>query len=877
MDNEKIVNSIVEKCEIYYQDSLVSGESIIEEYLRFFSKQFDNTKRSVNFAFHTGSLCFDVAAIAAVVIGCLAYDLSSNDDILQELEIGDMVLYKGERYRWGGIKPLDGSQTLYAVLTQDAKGKNGISIRNVPYERYKHLIKPYYGTSKETDGRGIRKAGTNRNNFISFVLGIPETDVPSTIDNSIVVLADKQQFIDICKNLRIVYGDGKFVVVTDILPVSYYSSTGEESQIGTNPSKAEAVIKVAGKISTARDLALDKSGNRAIGLLVLNSGTVDIDSSEFNDTIRRKSLKFVHIMCGYSSKNIDFALEQHDDAGVFACTKEYLSEHSHEVCSANKLTEDLSKQIDNIVNHSVNYVNIAGGWSWNDFRQVKENLFALKQSDMPDESKENFILSSMVLIKLFTTSFFNMECLENAIAERRINSAVMSPKARLLELQEIATNAPYMQDVLLDIANKLDIMYNALYKSSPKGDALVSLLHENNNKRIAFVIPKAYYGDIFALLYSDEFGFENVSCITANRFNFNSPYDMIITVGDVVGKKFDSVDCYAASEIHVLLYEAEEKLFLRRKLKHEKAARKLNARIKGLGGEEYIQAIDSDKDENDIIHENIITKFSDLDSYVESLGTFDIRRFTAYNTAQGASLVSEIKYVGAFTTGEYILFSKYYSAVVFNQAEGETKETSPDKLVPGDILVFTKRNSYTQNIVDTIFEQLLTTHGADTFVIQAAEKASYWKSVLRDYKTKNNLSYRTLSKKLQNLGCTLQDVTIRQWLVDESHIVGPQDETVMKLIGILTDDPYICADPHGYFEACRAIRRYRRKILELISMAINEKLSNRLPSPGSVFEVVYDNIDKLAEFLEIDTISELDDDISVNSSLANRPIEESEV
>ena len=79
MADERIMQSIVEKCDFLYDDALLSDEKIIEKYLMFFAKQFDPSERSVSFAFHTGSLCFDVVSVAALMIGCLAYEFSSND------------------------------------------------------------------------------------------------------------------------------------------------------------------------------------------------------------------------------------------------------------------------------------------------------------------------------------------------------------------------------------------------------------------------------------------------------------------------------------------------------------------------------------------------------------------------------------------------------------------------------------------------------------------------------------------------------------------------------------------------------------------------------------------------------------------------------
>lgn len=879
MDNDIIVRSIVDKCKIFYHDLLISDEAIIGKYIHFFAKQFHIENRTVNFAFHTGSHCFDMASVAAVMIGCLGYEISSNDEILRTLEIGDMVLFRKERYHWNGIvtKNFNGIPTEYAVLQQDARGMNGPTTTKTPYEKNKHLIKPYFGASQRTDGKGVRKESTNRNDFISYILGISATDVPTSLDVSVVVVADKNLLIDMCKNLRIEYNDGKSVMMTDVVPFSYFTSYGKEIQIGNNQAKAEAVIKATSKISTARELILDKHGNKVIGLLVVGAEMTDPSSSELHDLIRRKSLRFVHIMSSYSARNIETAIEQYDDAGMFACTKELLSSYSHEVKEHNKLTEELKHQINSIVNHSLNTIMVDVDWTWEEYLHIRKNIYRIKQSEQSNDDRDRFIISAMSLLNLFTTSFFSMKTMEMIVSDKRIRSTVLSPEKRLIELDEISQRTPYLKDCYAETISKLLDMYTSIYEESPKGKALEDFFVQHSSEKVALVVPKAYYRDIFDFLYLENDFMHNVDCINTNRFTNDVAYDIVVSVGDIIGKKFDSIECYAAPKVYVLLYDSEGKLFIQRKKKYEKTTKKLNAKIRGLKDEEYLREVSEDIQQDDI-SEKTVTELTDLDAFVESLGSFDIRKLLNSNSSPtGMSLTSEVRFVGMFRTGEQIMFSKYYSAVVYDQTVGEIKEVSPDKLLPGDILIFTKKNDYTKNIVDIIFDQLYKTNLLDEKAQEASIKVFYWKEVLRDFKRNNDLSFRAVAKELRKLGCSLQEVTIRQWLVDGSHIVGPQDETVMKMIGQLTQDTQIMEDSHGFFEACREIRRYRREILKFIGQAINDKLSNKAPSPGSAFEIVFDNVEKLTEKMELENICELEKTENVNINLVNRPIESSEV
>lgn len=885
MADDKIVRSIVEKCAFYYDDALLSEENIIKKYLTFFAKQFDLSEKSVSFAFHTGSRCFDIVTVAALMIGYLAYVSSSNDEILAKLETDDMVLFRGERYRWGGvhhtsISPNDPKRD-YIVLKQDAKGKNGPPTTKVLYDRNKHLVKPYYGSSIVTDGRGIRKDKTNRSDFISHILEIPLGEVPSTLDLSVVVVADKNEFTDIYKHLRIKYAEDKFVGLTDVVPVSYYTGNGEQFQIGKNASKAEAVIKVTGKMSMARELVLDKHGNRVIGLIVTNAKTMSSGSAELNDLLRRKSLKFAYVVTAYNIDSCELVMEQYESAKVFACTKELLASAHHEIKVANKLTEKLNRQISNIIKSKTDIIRVDGHWNWNQYKAIKEKLYVIKHSNWSGEDRDNFIFSTIALLNLFSTSFFSMERMEKAIGSGEINLAVVSPETKINELIDIASRSISMRDQCSDIAAALLEMYTTLYDSSPKEIELRRFLSDHKNERIAIVVPKAYYVGLFTSVFGDEY--ENAICVTANRFDKDEEYDRVIATGDIIGKRFkrfkwfDALQCFSAPEIALLLYEYEEKQFSFRKRKIAKSERKLNARIKGLIGDEYINAVETaDNDEPDIT-EQIMREFSDLDEFAESMGMFDIRRLTVNSGGGEYNNSAEVKYIGAFTTGEQILFSKYHSAVVFDQNKSTVTETRPEKLVPGDILVFTKRNDYTSNIVDQIFDQLMRTHKLSKEVQDAAEKAFYWKEALRKYKDSYDLTYRAITKELKKYGSSLQEVTIRQWLIEESHIIGPRDARTMKMIAEITKDPNILGDPDGYFEACRIIRHYRREILSLIAQAINDKLSNKTPVQGSAFEVVYENVEKLSETMELESVYELDDVAVVNNGMVNRPISEAEV
>ena len=396
-----------------------------------------------------------------------------------------------------------------------------------------------------------------------------------------------------------------------------------------------------------------------------------------------------------------------------------------------------------------------------------------------------------------------------------------------------------------------------------------------SGEKVAIIIPKAYYADI---LYKDTmFSRKGVYITTANQFDDSQSYDKVIVVGDFSGKRFDALKCKAASEIIVLLYECEIHWFEKKRQKAEKFEKKLNT-IMGL--DDNYSHNDSDGADCD---EDMVVQFAreslDLEEYIESISVFDIQKFTAGVFAgSGNASVSEVSAVGRFTGGELIMFSKYYKAVVYNplNTREPISETDIEELSAGDRLIFTKRDDFTQNIVDNVYETLLISKKLSREVLDATEKAKWWKVVLRNYQKTHNLSYRQLAKELNYFGCFLTEVSIRKWLVEESYIVGPRKESTLQQIAEMTKDTYLLNDTAGYFSACKMVRQQRKKILKFIGKAIEYKLSGHQPPQGSDLEIIYNNVENLSEMLELETMTFLDESILIPANITNKPISDME-
>jgi hypothetical protein len=869
MTNDQVLFRMTEKCDICFNEMIISKEQIIKTYIDFFASSLSGDGHSVSVALHTGSVCFEIVAFVMAALLCVSLDDTDAELIITSLNDGDKVIYKNQRYRWRGLENIDGQK--YLKLEQDGRGKSGPTLSKIPFETNKGLIKPYYGPSDRTDGRGIRRKNNNRADFISHVFGIEAADVPSVTGVSTVIVTERDTFEHIVKGLSISYGTDKSIGLLDIVTAAYYTDSGEEYQYGNNPAKTEPVLKITERISTARDLVLEKTGNKVIGLMVIGSDAISKGKFELVDLFGRKSLKFAHVAFPIDSECTKEIIDIWEGAALFACTKEFLLQNSLPLQEINGLTLNLERQVRNIINSVITSEIIDGGCSWEDLHKAKEALYTIKKSQWNEYEKNEFMITAYSLINLFITAVFPIKTMEKVVKSGKLRMGITSPVLRIQRLWELADRAKSVDYHCAYVADFLERLYKSMYYNCLKSNALKRHLESLKDEKIAIVVPKAYYADI---LHEDGlYQNEGITIINANSFNNVLRYDKVIAIGDFKGKRFDPLTCKAAADIIVLLYECETYRFKYRKSEAQKFEKKLNVRT----------GIDVSDNKFDIRKNNlefggieeIFQAELDLEQYINNISLFDIRKYAVEKTSTGENTsTSEIYAVGRFISGEQILFSKYYTAVIYNPVSGKVVEVGVEDLSPGDLLVFAKRDDYTRNMVDYIYESLQTTGRLSADVLEATEKAAYWKEVLRKYKNKYNLSYRDIAKGLQKFGSTLQEVSIRQWLIEESHIVGPRDEVTLRQVAELTKDDYLLNNTESIFEACRIVRRQRKEILELIGKAITDKLSGYKPPLGSVLQVVYDNVENLSETLELETITLLEEPVTVSINLTNKPLTE---
>lgn len=859
MEYNGLIYKLMKECDIYYKENIISREKILKKYLGFFYDQFDKEKKSVSFSLHTGSVCFDVIAVVAISLGILTYNMSNNDDILNSLSEGDMVIYQNSRYRWCG--KIDKYGKSYFWLKQYGKEKSEQNTY-VP-EKRKYWIKPYYGNAKETGKKGVRKSENDREIFLAWLLDCRIEEVPIEFDVSVVIIMNREQFIEIAQNVKIKYNNGKEIKLIDIISASYYTSTGKEYYIGRN---ILPVLKITSKVSEARRLVLNKNTNKVIGLLATNVYSIG-EESELVDLIRRKSLKFVHVMGTLCLELGESILKLYRDEDIFACTKQYLKRNKKPVKNKNYFTQKLNKQVENIIESEIHPIIVEDlNWSWEKYSNLKNTIFQIKQSTWKD--KEEFILVAYSLLSLFTTSIFKLETLEKEILDGKINISVISPKKRLLQLRELSKFSGSMEENCNRIIQQLEGRYEELFERDEKEESFLEYIQKNCEKKVLIIVPKAYYIKLLNDIYGETKVWKNITCITSNQDKLNNNYDKILILGNISNRKFDLLKCTTWGKVDVLLYSYEKKLFSQVEKKVNNLNKKLNIKLGIIGEEKNLNKVLDEYDNQ------IEQTFFDFEHYIENINFAHLKRWVSSSINNNRVVKTEVKIIGTFITGEQIFFSKNYKVIVYNPDEGNVIEKLPEKVEEGDILIFVKRDNYTKNVVDFIYEELLKRKLLTSSIIKATQMSRYWKEVLQKYKDERNYSYVDIANELKQFGSSLEAMTVRQWLSEDSHIVGPRSEETMRQIAKLTRDKELLLNVSEYFESCKIVRSQRKEILKLIGMAITSKFTGNKIREGDILSTVYDNVDNLSESLEVDSIIVLNEVINIPINLANKPITE---
>jgi hypothetical protein len=863
--NEEIMYRVFEKCEIQIEGQTISKELLLKTFGDFLTQTIAKRDHNIGVVMHTGSICFDVVLITYATILNLISNKAETMDIISSFSEGDTVLYgqpKKCRYIFKGF--IEGSE----IGTEKGKKfiklvQSEISTKYVSEKEWRN-IEPYNGDSVRMDGRGIKKKTSLRDDFYVDVLDFKKENIPSILDTSCVIVAPREHTDYLVKNISLGFNKKK-INLLELVTASYFTEEDEYRYSG-NTGKNEPTLKFTAKISVARHLLLSRRGNRHLGLIVLGEDSISRGYSELPELINRKSLQYVYIC---SSMDSDLGLELTSDVEkmeIFACTKEFLLENTtYEKVENNHYITELVTQVDTIIDKNNELVIIEKKGIESDvIHEFKKNILEIKREEYSTEGKDNFIMLAHSLMKLFVTAPFPMD--RFSVAEERGLIEVDSPEKKILELRRLAEDFPEnLRKNTLVVVEVLERILIEEKSTNGKYEWLRKFLYDHLGKRVAIVVPKAYYVTLIkgTGLFS-EYLFRNKDFVTANRFDSSKMYDCVIVLGDYEGKAFNVFRCNAAATIISVIYESEKTgYYFKNKIFHN--------RINRLNRKSTITI--SNQDEDEIIttedeNENGFEK--EMEGYIANVDLSYMGSIYKSDSGYEGAMNTDIVAVVVFDDDTKAYLSRNYKGYVLEETTGIVKEIGVQELCEGDSIIFTKNNDDTKDIVSSILAKLFIDGRFDSNTEEKYRKSNLWKRSLVEFMRSNGYTARKVVDLMLKDGSGVHEQTILHWLDEDSYTVGPRDVDSIRHIGNITGVEELKENPEDIFEACRDIRSIRRKILDQVGEAIFDKLSGRTPQRGNYMESIYEKIDTLAEIKRVERIAKVE--TAVPMWMANRPI-----
>lgn len=855
----KQIQSILDKCEIRLEGQVISEELLLQSFVKFLNNSIDSTYHT-GIVLHTGSVCFDALAIVWAAFVAIVGNNIDVEQIIRSLEIGSVVLYENERGEFQGFETEKGEER--AVIGQ-GNGKRKL-IGKIGWSK----IVPYQGDSKRYDGRGIRTKNGVREKFLAEVLKCDIKDIPGITDTSVILVMDRHKADRYMSGLEIECGN-MIIPIRDLVTASYFTD-GNEYPYGGNIGKNEAMLKFTSKISVGLDMTWETEGNEHLGMFVCGNSLIERgnESMEISQMMKRETLRFSFI-CGSMDLSCGENLAvMYEKSGIFACTKDFLLENTLPPRNRNKYTLELERQVDAIIDREIRTEILPGEINWQDYKNFKTAIGLILRDELDDDEKSDIVIPARSLMKLFMTAPFSINEMEKEIEEGKIE--VENPLKMLEELEKRLVNLPSnLRGCGEKISDVLETAYYSRCDGSPKYGFVKQYVNERVGKKLAIVVPKAYYADIMWDCVFDDCNMDtsNIEIVSVNRFDGSRTYDSILLVGDIIGKRFDAFRCTAAPEIMVLLYEPEAIVFRAKERKGSERDILFNLRQQVSG-----ETIEISQEDELLKEGEVVDQVDDeISRYTDDIISIKFDQAICQENGNLSAPPSEVATLVRFENGEGAMLTKRYEAYVLNNEKGEVEQRKADGLKVGDDMIFLNRDNDTRDIVDYVLKELIRSNRLGSGFAERYAMARRWKTDLAEYMKRTGETPKQIVDKMIANGVSVQPVTIKNWLDEDTRTVAPQKVEHLSQIALLTENAELFDHAEEYFSACRDVRRVRKNILKELGTAILRRIEGGDALDGIIPLEIQERLDTMAVVLRIETIIKTDK--LVPAYMTNRPID----
>jgi hypothetical protein len=839
-------------------------------FIRIFS---DKSQAKELLVVHPGTDTLLPSAVACAAFASVLRGEVNVTEYYQQFSPGELVIRGGyERYRFLGV---DGN---VCILKSDDTNTVTNSTTRIPLDRGLN-IRPYKGTSTRTGTQGSGRSLTNASVYLQRLVGDTYRNqaIVQPFCTLVVCSRDKAQYIVDGMTFVDDVGDFRFV---DVFPAAWARSADDMDFYLGEVGKSDPTVLFTNRISLAREVLYDDEdyGKRILTVILDNIESMEF-ASEINDIKeligRRKDGRIIIFQSDDKiSHSINAVIS--DDTQTVVWSPEVLLSTIDDLYHQPKNPDDraimdaINRTIDNSVERNV----VKSPDAFSEIKYCKMFLKKLVRIRKKATDVDEFLLCAYGLINLFEQAVFTMDEYERHIERNGVH--IRSPEkqvGRLYELADSLSLEEYREDAQL-IAIALEYVYKSLFIHNFKRDELLRRLQvaRDEGKVCGVVVSKRSFIDVTSEVCS---GFSQGQMILSSRLSRDIGVDRLIITATPNIKRdgFNPLAGRAASETILLEYgdEIVKNNCYQRML--DRALATINRAAKRSAPEMFGETVDTASfDTDDQVDERELDDVEIFETELANIETDAVIGGTLSTIHPSSTTLRAIRFA-QFDTGEWALFSQYYTAYVLDEKEKKLVEKSPIDLLPGDVAIFSTSNEEITDFIDDIIKRLIL-RGNST-LSEHYERSKYWKRVLGEHMRINNLTYRDISDAMKDLGHPRHAVTVGTWLREDSVIVGPRDAEAFIAIGLVADNAEIADHAELYKESCDYIRIQRMKILDYVQTSIIQSVTGIMGRDGkdilSREESFYlGGVQKYARKLTIERIVPCERDVP--SYLMNRPV-----
>lgn len=871
MDNGRydLFLDTIGRCDIYLEDKWISNETVLKTSLEFLEETLEEKKHSATLLLHTGSICYDAVAFVLCVLANIIFDENDAVEEAASIEKGSTVSYQKQLWRFEGLysgteKIMQGKYVL--------KGDQGSTMYIT--EASIGALLPYNGNAKKLSGKGVRATKSKRIEFLSDILKLKQNEIVATSRLTTVLYMDNAELDYLLNNIKLTFPEEKKTYsVLDLVTVTYYTNSLEFRKRG-NASNNEPAIKVTNSIERARELVVEGDESEVLGFAAFRSEAYRKNAMDFEELLKRRKLRFSWLISKLEYNPwIEAQLDdESQNVEILAFSDRVLNTINPKICEENLITLQLAKETKIASSREFKGELVESCILWKDYKRIKNKILFIMNNCMEDDNAIQFSKWAYSMLKFYNNAFFTMREYENAQGEYYQDGIRKEFDQQRAKMQLFAN---LIKEKAEDVLTFIEKLYSENEKINAKRNRIKQFVFENKYNKVLFVIPSIRYEALFNQYATNHMKFMRFSydvCAETKVKSMDlSKYDCVIFTALMNFDKVNPVDLIGAKKVVVFVYDAQIRLYKKVARDYIEYIKKINSRNPFDLIESHVQEdLYTAEDETEIA-ETLEEKLQDSNLQEAFMKVFlqseryQSREYFGYQHEGG---LEAYKY-GQFVTGEQIIFTKGYEAYVLDSTEGTVVEKKVDELEAGDRLIFTVNDDKTKDIVD---ELLVGLCGRSEDIKQAYDLVFGWKEKFRNLKDEKGWTYVDITRLFKQSGCSMTPQTVRQWIDEQSHIVGPKEKEKFMYIGKVMGNSEMETNYLTYAEATSKIRSIRIKILKLIESAVVADINGVQYDEDGMFRDTIERIREIAVIKQLERI-EVIDSFKIQINRANRPIE----